>query len=178
MNDYFGNKLSIGDQVAFYAPGYRMFTTGTVIKFTPKQVKVEYNNTWNYGPEGHIQTYIGYPKMFIKDVSKVVVPRIDVARNNDDFADVMKGETTHDHLIVKDESGTLRWLEDPEVKKLIDSPDFSLNDWWITRLQMNSKAKNDPEVRKFYRDMGYSIYGYWEIFYWEINNEYADEWEG
>jgi hypothetical protein len=26
-----------------------------------------------------------------------------------------------------------------------------------------------------YRDMGYSLYGYWEIFYWEMNNDYAQD---
>jgi hypothetical protein len=66
MKDYFGNELNIGDQVAFYAPDYRMFTTGTIIKFTPQQVRVSYLNTWNYGKEGSEQTDLGYPKMFIK----------------------------------------------------------------------------------------------------------------
>jgi hypothetical protein len=33
--------------------------------------------------------------------------------------------------------------------------------------------KNSEEVRKLYRDMGYSLSGYWEIFFWEVNNEDA-----
>jgi hypothetical protein len=36
-------------------------------------------------------------------------------------------------------------------------------------------GKNDESVRKLYRDMGYSLSGYWEIFYWEMNNEDADQ---
>jgi len=68
MKDYFGNELAVDDEVAFYAPNYRMFTTGIILSFTPKQVRVEYNNTWNYGKEGSIQTYLAYPKMFIKKV--------------------------------------------------------------------------------------------------------------
>ena len=68
MKDYFGNELAIGDEVAFYAPNYRMFTTGTIIKFTPQQVRVEYVNTWNYGNPGHTDTYLAYPSMFIKKV--------------------------------------------------------------------------------------------------------------
>ncbi len=26
-----------------------------------------------------------------------------------------------------------------------------------------------------YRDMGVSLFGYWEIFYWEMNNEKSQE---
>lgn len=66
MKDYFGSELNIGDTVAFYAPGYRHFTTGTVIAFTPKQVRVEYMNTWNYGGAGSRYEYLAYPKMFIR----------------------------------------------------------------------------------------------------------------
>lgn len=68
MKDYFGNKIEIGDTVAFYAPGYRRFTTGVIVAFTPKQVRVEYNNTWNYGKEGRMETYLAYPNMFIKKI--------------------------------------------------------------------------------------------------------------
>lgn len=68
MKDYFGQELEIGDRVAFYAPGYRSFTTGTVIKFTPQQIRVEYVNTWNYGKDGKEMTYLGYPTQFIKKV--------------------------------------------------------------------------------------------------------------
>ena len=66
MKDVFGNELAIGDTVAFYAPGYRDMVTGTIIAFTPKQVRVEFNNTWNYGPKGHIQTYLNYSGNFAK----------------------------------------------------------------------------------------------------------------
>ena len=34
-------------------------------------------------------------------------------------------------------------------------------------------TKNSEEWRKLYRDIGYSLYGYWEIFYWDMNNEDA-----
>lgn len=66
MKDFFGNELELGDVVAFYAPGYRSFTEGTIIAFTPKQVRVEYYNTWNYAAPGIKKTYLAYPSMFIK----------------------------------------------------------------------------------------------------------------
>jgi hypothetical protein len=66
MKDFFGQELSIGDSVAFYAPGYRHFCTGNVIAFTPKKVRVEYINTWNYGRPGLKIEYLADSDMFIK----------------------------------------------------------------------------------------------------------------
>jgi len=66
--DFFGNEITVGDEVAFYAPGYRMFTIGKIVAFTPKQVRVSYTNTWNYGKPGREDTYLGYPDMYIKKV--------------------------------------------------------------------------------------------------------------
>lgn len=31
-------------------------------------------------------------------------------------------------------------------------------------------TKNSEEVRALLRSIGYSLYGYWEIVYWEVNN--------
>lgn len=69
MNDVFGNELAIGDIVAFYAPGYRSMVTGKIIVFTPQQVRVEYNNTWNYGKSGRIETYLNFPSNFAKKMT-------------------------------------------------------------------------------------------------------------
>ena len=39
-------------------------------------------------------------------------------------------------------------------------------------------TKNDEEWRNLYRSIGYSLSAYWEVFYWEMNNEIASEyWE-
>ena len=35
--------------------------------------------------------------------------------------------------------------------------------------------KNSEVYRKLYRDMGYSLFGYWEVFYWVANNSEADK---
>jgi hypothetical protein len=37
--------------------------------------------------------------------------------------------------------------------------------------------KNSEIYRKFFWDLYYSISGYWEIFYWKVNNEIADEYK-
>jgi hypothetical protein len=64
--DFFGQTLYIGDTVAFYAPGYRQFCQGTVIAFTPKKVRVEYLNNWNFGNPGLRCEYLADSDMFIK----------------------------------------------------------------------------------------------------------------
>lgn len=66
MKDFLGNDLEIGDTVVLTAPSYRMFTKAKIIAFTPQKVRVEYNNTWNYGPSGYIQTYLAEPYFLIK----------------------------------------------------------------------------------------------------------------
>ena len=40
MNDFWGNKLSVGDEVALEAKNYRNIVKGVVIGFTPQQVMV------------------------------------------------------------------------------------------------------------------------------------------
>lgn len=63
MLDFFLQELTLGDTVAFYAPNYRYFTQGTVISFTPKKVRVEYQH------QGSNTEYLAYPEMFIKKMA-------------------------------------------------------------------------------------------------------------
>ena len=46
--DFLENEILVGDEVAFFALGYRMFTKGIVLKITPKMLFIKYDNTWNY----------------------------------------------------------------------------------------------------------------------------------
>ena len=50
MNDFVGVPLSLGDSVIFIAPRYRHLVVGKIVAFTPKNVRVSYINTWNFGP--------------------------------------------------------------------------------------------------------------------------------
>ncbi len=45
MKDYFGNIVKKGDTVALIAPNYRHFSTGKVIKVTPKRVLVRFSES-------------------------------------------------------------------------------------------------------------------------------------
>lgn len=91
-----------------------------------------------------------------------------------DFKEIFQKESHHDHPVVKDEMGTLRWQEDPTVRDIINRT--NLNDIWMLFHHMGL-TKNSEEVRKLYRDMGYSLSGYWEVFYWEMNNEDAKKYK-
>lgn len=68
----------------------------------------------------------------------------------------------------------IRWKENPNVTKILSL--ISLNDL-IPLLYELGYDKNSEIYRKLYRDMGYSLSGYWEIFYWEMNNEYANDYQ-
>lgn len=70
MKDFMGNVLEIGDEVVLTAPKYRMFTRAKVISFTPKKVRVIFNNTWNYGPKGYVQEYLSEPNFLVKTAPK------------------------------------------------------------------------------------------------------------
>ena len=88
----------------------------------------------------------------------------------EDYQEIFKAEAHHDHPVVRDEHGTLRWEGDPKVREIINKG--ILNDLVYLFYKMGL-TKNSEEVRKLYRDMGYSLSGYWEIFYWEVNNPEA-----
>lgn len=88
------------------------------------------------------------------------------------FREILDVETHHDHIIYKDENGTLRWKEDSNVRKMVDK--IGLNDI-LQLFESLGLNKNSEPVRKMYRDIGYSLFGYWELFYCEANNEIAAE---
>ncbi len=99
-----------------------------------------------------------------------VISREEAANASEEYKEILDKEWHHDHEIIEDEKGTFRWKENPKVSEIIDKG--ILNDLWYLFHTMGLN-KNSEEVRKLYRDMGYSLFGYWEIFYWEMNNENA-----
>lgn len=60
MKDFFGNPLNIGDVVAFNPPRYKGLTKGTVTKFAPQMVEVEYNH------QGYLYLTKVYPRNTVK----------------------------------------------------------------------------------------------------------------
>jgi hypothetical protein len=66
MKDFLGRDLAIGDSVIVMAPNYRHFVLARVIAFTPKQVRVSFLNTWNYGKEGFYTELLQYGEQLTK----------------------------------------------------------------------------------------------------------------
>ena len=88
------------------------------------------------------------------------------------YRDILERESHHDHPIYRDDYGTLRWVPNKSIDGFLAN--ISLNDL-LPLLVALGYDKNSEVYRKLYRDMGYSFSGYWEIFYWEANNDKADE---
>jgi hypothetical protein len=92
----------------------------------------------------------------------------------ENYKEIFDIEFHHNHEVIKDENGTIRWKGDPNIQRMIPGP-VNLNDLWYIMFHSMGMTKNSEQVRKLYRDMGYSLSGYWEIFFWEMNNELAPE---
>ncbi len=99
-----------------------------------------------------------------------IINREDI--KEDTYREILDVETHHDHLIQKDAAGVLRWVQNDIVRDLVDK--LRLNEIWLLFSELGL-TKNDEILRKMYRDMGYSLFGYWEIFYWEVNNPDAGQ---
>lgn len=67
MRDFFNQPLAVGDTVAFIPNGYRDLVRGRITAFTPKQVRIAYTNTWNFGRPGRDDETLRYPGVIIKD---------------------------------------------------------------------------------------------------------------
>ena len=91
-----------------------------------------------------------------------------------DYDKMMKTEQHHQHEIIMDKHGTIRWKEDSFIRKFTD--DCSLNDI-VMGFHSKGNDKNTESYRELYRKMGYSLSGYWEVFYWNMNNDIAGEYE-
>ena len=84
-----------------------------------------------------------------------------------DFIKIMKKENHHNHEIIQDNEGGLFWKPDEKLSAEIEGKNINDN---IFYFQSNGLDKNSEEYRKFYRDIGYSLLGYWNIFYCKANN--------
>ena len=89
-----------------------------------------------------------------------------------DYIEIFEKEKHHNHEIIRDDNGTLRWKENEVVESY--RKNISLNDLCPLLTELGY-GKNSEIYRKLYRNMGYSLSGYWEVFYWEMNNDDADD---
>ncbi|MBV1929834.1 MAG: hypothetical protein KUG81_10035 [Gammaproteobacteria bacterium] len=89
----------------------------------------------------------------------------------EDYAEMMQTEQHHAHEIVVI-NDVIRWKENEGVRELVDI--CNLNHM-IADMHAKGVGKNDEPYRRLYRNMGYSLSGYWEVFYWGMNNDDAGE---
>jgi len=59
MNDIVGQEILIGNMIVFNPPTYKGLTTGKVVGFTPKMVRVEFAR--HYHKPGETSTTTVYP---------------------------------------------------------------------------------------------------------------------
>ena len=103
----------------------------------------------------------------MKIITNIIVTRTQAAATNSIYRHMFKTERHHKHLIINDSIMGLRWLPNPAVNEILRR--ISLNDL-CSLLTHLGYDKNSEIYRKLFRDMGYSLFGYWEIFYWDVNN--------
>jgi len=92
----------------------------------------------------------------------------------EDYQEIFKKESHHTHEVIEDKNGIIRWKENKTAKVFLKN--ISLNDL-CPLLSTLGYGKNSEVYRKLYRDIGYSLSGYWEIFYWDMNNDDADSYK-
>lgn len=83
-----------------------------------------------------------------------------------EYKTIMDREDHHSHEIIEVD-GRLRWLKNEKTSELIDL--IGLNELVIL-LYEKGYTKNSEMYRYIYRSMGVSLFLYWEIFYWDMNN--------
>jgi hypothetical protein len=66
MRDFICQDLNLDDYVIFVAPGYRSLVLGKIIKFTEKNIRISYMNTWNYNKPGRASELLQSPEQVVK----------------------------------------------------------------------------------------------------------------
>jgi hypothetical protein len=89
------------------------------------------------------------------------------------WSEMSANEAHHDHPIIE-EGGRYYWKPIGGVRNLTRAMD--LNSVW-TMFDALGWGRNSEQLRHLYRCMGYSLFGYWEVFYWEANNPDADQYK-
>ncbi len=100
---------------------------------------------------------------------EIKISKEDAANISEEYKEIFETETNHKHPVVS-VSNIYRWKANPRVQKIVG--EMGLNNT-IELFEHLGLGKNSEERRKLYRDLGYSLAGYWEVFYWEANNEDA-----
>jgi hypothetical protein len=88
--------------------------------------------------------------------------------------EILRREFHHNHELVLDRFSTIRWKPDDRICSILSGLNFNNV---VRDLISRGIDKNCEEYRKVYRDIGYSLDGYWELFYLEVNNPISSEYK-
>ena len=83
--------------------------------------------------------------------------------------EIFSKEYHHSHII-DNIDGILRWRMNKDVRAEVDRKGLSNIIGYYNSMGLD---RNSEEMRKLYRDIGSSLFVYWETFYWEVNNKDA-----
>lgn len=98
----------------------------------------------------------------------------EAATVSEEYAEVLAREELGHKLFV-DGDGTIRWVPN-EARKIEIMNHYGALD--LNDLFRKGADKNDPKVRELYKCLGYSLSGFWEVFYWETNNRHQIKYQG
>ena len=97
-----------------------------------------------------------------------IIPRSDVSPF---FNEVLANESHHNHGLIKDHLGIVRWRPNEKLSTYRDKMELPIG-YFVEFLTATGYNKNSEVYRKLYRDIGYDLEGYWEVFY--CNNDESD----
>jgi hypothetical protein len=84
------------------------------------------------------------------------------------YQEIFNAESHHSHEIIEDENAIVRWKPNLKIKKYYEN--ISLNDL-LPLLDAIGYGKNSEVYRKLYRDIGFSLSSYSDVFYEPVNND-------
>jgi len=77
-----------------------------------------------------------------------------------------------DYEAITDEHGVLRFPTNQCCRNFVDrSNTYDMNRLWIDYCEGNIPIQ---DLMDFYRYIGYSVFGFWEVFGWEMNTDGHD----
>jgi len=110
----------------------------------------------------------------IKEREEIPISKEEVIERIKDDAclSVMIEEIKNTNHEIIEKNGRLRWKEQKGFYEQIGNLNDVVMDFYEKGIDKNNEIWRDT-----YRKIGYSLYGYWEIFYWDVNNEEAEDYD-
>jgi hypothetical protein len=76
-----------------------------------------------------------------------IVSREEASAVAEDYKEILDKEWHHDHEIIRDDHGTLRWKENPKVREIIDKGRLLII-WLLGNFLLGSKQRRCSTLQK------------------------------